>query len=321
MAVLEFILGYIGELSYFAIFVLFILGGIGVPLPEEIILLVAGYVAFLGTIHIAGALIVSFAGVLVSDLIGYWIGRRGGKLLTRFLSKEKFKKMESYFKKHGGKTIFLSRFMIGVRVFFPVVAGMTRMRFREFLYWEVLATAIWVPIVVLIGFFFGAFLPTIVDWVKQIDLVISVVFAFIVLLALFAIAKRKTIKHKWEQARHNFFTKIGKGTAPLECLQYGDPFKIGSRVFTKRRKSDKKVKIFIQFTRDGKNAGCLHSRKWLTKAAYQSLKDNWKKTLGKPKRLSWPKSKSSRRRSLFSSRNQGRVRPRLSPSRKRASRT
>ena len=284
MGLVDFLILYITQLSYVAILILLLVGSVGIPFPEEIILLVAGYLASLGYMHLGGAILICFVGVVVGDLIGYGIGHHGGRLLKRLLSKEKFKRIERHFERHGSRTIFVSRFLAGIRVWFPIAAGAAKMPVREFLLWDGLAALIWTPVVVLIGYWFGAFLPRIVGWVKKVDIVLGIAFAVFLVVLLIIVVKRNAIKRKIEGLRHDFFRKPRKGETPYEVLVFGDVEGNAQRVYSKRRDKDGKISIFIEFLRDGQEYKCLHSRQWLKLSSYHDLVETWTKKLGKPKK-------------------------------------
>ena len=286
MGLVNFLILYIGELSYVAVLILLLIGSIGIPFPEELVLLAAGYVASLGYMNIYGAILVCLLGVVVGDLIGYLIGHHGGKLLKRLLAKDKFKRIETHFERHGSKTIFVSRFLAGIRVWFPIAAGAAKMPVKEFLAWDILAALIWTPIVVLLGYWFGAFLPRIIGWFKQLDFILGILFAMFLLGLLIAVVKRRTIQRKIEQLRHEFFRRMAPGERPHDILVFGDPEETAQRVYSKKRE-DGRVRLFVEFLKDGQEFECLHSQRWLTLRSYKELVKSWTKSLGKPKRKSW----------------------------------
>ncbi len=287
MALLEFFVNYLTEVSYFAIVILILIGSIGIPFPEEIVMLAAGWVASLGYMNIFGAIVVSLISVILGDLIGYGIGHHGGKLFKRLLSEEKFKKVESYFERHGSKTIFFSRFLSGIRVFFPIAAGATKMPLKEFLIWDTIAALVWVPLMVLMGFWFGRFIPKMITWIRQFDIIFGVLFAIFLIVMLFVYKERKIIVSKFEHLRHEFFKRMRKNESPLEVLLFGDVMKIGQRVYAKQRK-DGKIKLFVEFIKDGVETKCLHGKTWLRKESYVHLVKRWTAKLGKPIREDWP---------------------------------
>jgi membrane protein DedA with SNARE-associated domain len=289
MVLVDFFISYIEQLSYIAILVLLFIGSFGIPFPEEIILLAAGYVASLHFMNIIGAIVVCFVGVILGDLIGYWIGHRGGGWFKRLLSHENFRLVEEHFERHGSKTIFVSRFLAGIRVFFPIAAGATKMPLRDFLFWDILAALIWTPVMVLLGFWFGRFLPRLVRVFHRVDLAIILAFLLGIIATLIIIQQRKRIERNVERLRHQFFTVPRKDEKPFEVRFFGEKKGAGQRVYAKQRVSDGKITLLIEFLRDGKVAKCLHSKHWLRLKTYRMLVNDWADKLGKPKKEAWPK--------------------------------
>jgi membrane-associated protein len=103
-------------------------------------------------------LVVAAAAVL-GDTVNYWIGHTigprafSGKI--RFLKKEYLERTQAFYDKHGGKTIFLARFVPIVRTFAPFVAGVGQMRYGHFISFNVFGGILWTALFVFTGFFFG----------------------------------------------------------------------------------------------------------------------------------------------------------------------
>ncbi|MER2598101.1 MAG: DedA family protein [Caldilineales bacterium] len=102
--------------------------------------------------------LLSLAAVL-GDTANYWIGHRiGAKAYTgevRWIKKDHMERTRAFFDKHGGKAIFLARFVPIVRTFAPFVAGVGQMDYGFFLRWNVIGGIAWVAIFTLLGYFFG----------------------------------------------------------------------------------------------------------------------------------------------------------------------
>jgi membrane-associated protein len=99
--------------------------------------------------------IAAFAG----DTANYWIGHAvGAKAFTgevKWIKKEYIERTQAFFEKHGGKTIFLARFVPIIRTFTPFVAGVSKMPYGYFITWNFIGGATWVATFILLGFFFG----------------------------------------------------------------------------------------------------------------------------------------------------------------------
>jgi membrane-associated protein len=99
--------------------------------------------------------IAAFAG----DTANYWIGHAvGAKAYTgevKWIKKEYMERTQAFFEKHGGKTIFLARFVPIIRTFTPFVAGVSKMPYGYFITWNFIGGATWVATFILLGYFFG----------------------------------------------------------------------------------------------------------------------------------------------------------------------
>lgn len=96
---------------------------------------------------------------ITGDTVNYWIGHRvGAKAYTgevKWIKKEYMERTHAFFEKHGGKTIFLARFVPIIRTFAPFVAGVSQMTYGFFIRWNIIGGVVWVAIFTLLGYFFG----------------------------------------------------------------------------------------------------------------------------------------------------------------------
>jgi membrane-associated protein len=130
-------------------------------LPGDSLLFAAGamaalYPEHLGIVTLLGLL---FAAAVIGDTLNYWIGRgvgpRAFQVNTWFLKHENLVKTQAFYEKHGGKTIVLARFVPIIRTFAPFIAGVGRMNYGQFLWFNVLGGFLWVFLCTLAGYFFG----------------------------------------------------------------------------------------------------------------------------------------------------------------------
>ena len=133
----------------------------GLWLPGETALIAAGVYASKGHLSISGVIAVAAAGAIIGDNIGYWLGREGGRrLLYRYAWLARFADRvippaERFFARHGGKAVFLARFFGGVRVTGAWMAGITRMSWWRFLFWNAAGGITWAVGVGLVAFYAG----------------------------------------------------------------------------------------------------------------------------------------------------------------------
>src|SRR5439155_18807099 len=127
----------------------------------ELALIAAGVYASKGHLSISGVIAVAAAGAIIGDNIGYWLGREGGRrLLYRYAWLARFADRvippaERFFARHGGKAVFLARFFGGVRVTGAWMAGITRMSWWRFLFWNAAGGITWAVGVGLVAFYAG----------------------------------------------------------------------------------------------------------------------------------------------------------------------
>ena len=136
--------------------------GAGVIVPGETLVIIGGVYAALGDLWLPGVVMVAVSGAILGDNLGYWIGRRFGRgFLERhgrkvFVTPERLEAAERYYREHGGKTVFLGRFIPVVRSVGFIVAGVAGMDWRRFLAYDVLGAVIWGTGHSVLGYALGA---------------------------------------------------------------------------------------------------------------------------------------------------------------------
>ena len=151
--------------GYVAVFVLVILGNAGVPVPEEIVLVVAGFLVWRGQLRLDLVLAVGIVSAVVGDNIGYWVGRRFGRgALERHAHwilghPERLGAMQGFVGRRGAMAIFVARFVPGLRFVAGPLAGTLGLGVWPFFAANVLGAAVYVPIMVgggwALGYGFG----------------------------------------------------------------------------------------------------------------------------------------------------------------------
>jgi membrane-associated protein len=126
-------------------------------LPGDSLLFAAGTFAALGSLniwYIAGLLMVAAVlGDTVNYSIGHYLGERAYNI--KWIKKEYLDKTHAFFEKHGGKAIFLARFVPIVRTFAPFVAGIGKMSYGYFITYNLVGGVVWVALFSFTGYFFG----------------------------------------------------------------------------------------------------------------------------------------------------------------------
>ena len=146
---------------------------VGLVVPGETVMLLGGAVAGQGAISIYLLIAIAWFAAWAGDTTSFFLGRRLGREFVmrngpRFgISHERFEKVEDYFSRHGGKTIFIGRFISLVRAFAPFIAGSSGMRYRAFVPYSILGTGLWASAHILIGYFFSRSIDTAAKYAGQ----------------------------------------------------------------------------------------------------------------------------------------------------------
>jgi membrane-associated protein len=133
---------------------------VGFFLPGDSLLFTAGALAAKAHFSIVTLNAVLIVAAILGDTVGYWIGRRAGPALFRrpkslLFNPDHLRRAHDFYQRHGGKTIVLARFIPIIRTFAPVVAGMGRMDYRRFVFFNVFGGIGWVVSMTLAGYFLG----------------------------------------------------------------------------------------------------------------------------------------------------------------------
>ncbi len=128
-------------------------------LPGDSLLFATGALAASGAFSMPIIYVLLVAAAFLGDTVNYWIGHFIGPKAfegnNRFFKKEHLNKAHAFYEKHGGVAIVLARFVPIVRTFAPFVAGVSKMSYSHFLFYNILGGAIWVSLFLFTGFYFG----------------------------------------------------------------------------------------------------------------------------------------------------------------------
>ncbi len=149
----------------------------GFFLPGDSLLFTAGFLSSQGFMNIYVLIPLLFIAAVVGDNVGYAFGYRlGPKIFTDqksfFFKKDYIDKTEAYFKKYGGNTIVVARFVPVVRTFAPIMAGVGKMNYRQFLIYNLVGGLLWAVGLTVLGYFLGNTVPNIDKYIIPIVLAI-----------------------------------------------------------------------------------------------------------------------------------------------------
>jgi undecaprenyl-diphosphatase len=181
--------------GYAVVFLGVFLENTGFPVPGETALLAGAALAHFGELSLVRVILVAMAGATLGDNLGFLIGRRGGRqFIERFggrvgLTARRLRQFDRFFDRHGARTVFIARFITGLRVFGAVLAGASRLRWRDFLIYNAAGAIVWCTVIGIAGYTLGQSWQLLEKWVGRTGLIGLVV----VVLAAIALARSRAV--------------------------------------------------------------------------------------------------------------------------------
>ncbi len=159
--IVNFLVETIGSLGYFGIFILMFLESTVFPIPSEVVMIPAGYLAYKGEMNIYIVILLGILGSLGGALFNYYFALKFGRTFLLkygkyfFVSHESIEKTEKFFKNHGHISTFSGRLIPGLRHYISLPAGLAKMNLFVFCLYTSLGAAIWVTILTVLGYYLG----------------------------------------------------------------------------------------------------------------------------------------------------------------------
>jgi len=196
---LDHLISFPTLMAYLIVFFVLLACGLGVPMPEDITLFVAGYYCYVADTNVWLMIALGFVGVLLGDSIIFMLGSRYGAHLLRFwffrkvLPPHRLQWFEDKYKKWGNKIIFAARFMPGLRAPIYFSSGALKLPFRVFIFYDGLAALLSVPLIVYTVYFFGHAVDEVVGVIRKVEhgILLTIVTIALVLLAKWYLGRRK----------------------------------------------------------------------------------------------------------------------------------
>lgn len=171
--------------GYFGLFaIIFAESGlfIGFFLPGDSLLFTAGFLASQGFLNIWLLAPLVFVAAILGDNFGYAFGRRVGPAIfyredSLLFHKDHLERAKNFYEKHGPTTIVLARFLPVVRTFAPILAGVGRMSYKTFFFYNIFGAILWALGITWLGYFLGATIPGIDKYLLPIILAIIILSA------------------------------------------------------------------------------------------------------------------------------------------------
>ena len=191
---MDFLFDLAGPVAVVLVFAIAMAEGgllVGLFLPGEAPLVIAGVLAYQGRVSLAAMLLAAAAGAVIGDSMGYWLGRRyGSRLETTKLGAKigatRWERSRAYVKERGGKAVFLGRFVSIFRTLAPPVAGSAHMPYRRFLVYNVPAAVIFAIGLVMAGYLAGSSWHLVEGYLGRASLVILMIVVLLVAVVVTA---------------------------------------------------------------------------------------------------------------------------------------
>ncbi len=189
-SIVNFLVVSIGSWGYLGIFTLMFLESSFFPFPSEVVMVPAGYLAYLGKMNIFLIIIIGTLGSLLGAWLNYFLAHKfGRKLLLKFLSAAKLEKVEKFFAQHGHISTFNGRLLPVVRQYISFPAGLANMSPTKFTFYTIFGAGIWVTVLTYAGYFLGQNQKLIRQYLKEVT--VSAIMGVLLTTAIYLILKRK----------------------------------------------------------------------------------------------------------------------------------
>lgn len=149
------------QYGYAAVFLGVFLENTGLPVPGETMVLAGGALAHAGHLSLGWVIVIAITGAILGDNLGFYIGRNGGRrVVERFgarigVTRARLAEFDRFFDRHGAKTVFVARFITGLRVVCAVLAGGSGMQWSTFLFFNASGAVVWSTTIAVVGYFLG----------------------------------------------------------------------------------------------------------------------------------------------------------------------
>lgn len=196
-SIFDFLRDAVVHYGYWAVGAALLLENTGIPVPGETILLLASFLAYSQEeLQLSWIIAIGIVAATIGDNLGFVAGYYGGRpLLERYQNIFRIKSAtllrgEKLFARYGAATVFLARFVFGMRIVAGPMAGVLRMPWKKFLIFNFLGAALWVSVISCAGFLFGRHWDRLEDAIKRLDVAVAIG-AIVAIVALWWWNRRK----------------------------------------------------------------------------------------------------------------------------------
>lgn len=157
----DWIVDLFARYGYAVVFMGVFLENAGLPVPGETALLAGAALSHYGRLSLPWVIVTAVGAAIAGDNLGFFIGRRAGRaLVVRYgarigLTPRRLDQFNRFFARHGPKTVFIARFITGLRVFCAVLAGASELRWPTFLFYNATGAVVWSTTIGILGYALG----------------------------------------------------------------------------------------------------------------------------------------------------------------------
>ncbi|MFI5114664.1 MAG: DedA family protein [Terriglobales bacterium] len=197
-AILHALRAFVADYGYWAVALALLAESAGIPVPGEITLLLASFLAHSEHhLHLGWIIVVATCAATLGGDLGYALGQYGGRpLLDRYQSffripPAALQRGEEMFARYGAAAIFFARFVFGMRVFAGPLAGVLRMRWRAFTLFNFLGAALWVTVIASAGYLFGQHWHRLARAMQRFNIAVLIIAVVVVLFLWWRYRRRQ----------------------------------------------------------------------------------------------------------------------------------
>ncbi|MHB0978221.1 MAG: DedA family protein [Minisyncoccota bacterium] len=192
---------WLEQLSYLGLFLVIAASGHIIPISEDISLIIAGYITSLGYVSLWPMVVVSILASFTADTVFFWLSKKGSRfalMLERHISNNIFDYVKRKMQENTFRTMFLMRFVSGLRFASPLVAGYVGVPWKKFLTFNFLSACAFSPFFFFIGYFFHQKISSLISATSTVKHI-----AFIAIIIVLAVAVGMVVKKKMFRADSN----------------------------------------------------------------------------------------------------------------------
>lgn len=202
--ILNFILNFVNDLGYIGLFFAMVLNGSFLPIPSEVFIIPAGYLASKGGFNLFFVIISGALGSLCGSMINYFIGYKIGRpFLVKYgrffrIKEDSISKGEEWFKKYGIFAVFFTRFTPTIRQYITIIPGILKMNLINFTLFSLLGDIFVVSFLTLLGYFFGEYRNVIKPYLNEIYVTFISLFIILTIIYIYYIyylKRKKRVKN------------------------------------------------------------------------------------------------------------------------------